>query len=59
MKGGSQEGLTGRVRKALLMISLLPCLRTVCVVKDLSAWAKLSCNLSVTLHPLDCRSFGC
>ena len=58
MKGGSQGGLTGRVRQALLMISLLPCL-SVCVVKGLSAWAKLSCNLSVTLHPLDCRSFGC
>ena len=31
-------------------VSLLPCLGSVCLIKDLSAWPEPSCNLSVVLN---------
>ena len=37
-------------------ISWLPHLGSVCLIKDLSAWAELSCDLSVVLNPLVCCS---
>ena len=53
-KRGSQEE-SGRW---LLGVGLLPRLGNVCLIKDLSAWAELSCNLSAVLNPLvPCSKF--
>ena len=50
MKGGRQEGSTGRMRRIPLGWA---CSHVIdCVIKDLSAWAELSRNLSVVLHRL-------
>ena len=38
-------------------IGLLPCFGSVCLIKDMSAWAELSCNLSVVSHPVVCSKF--
>ena len=39
-------------------VGLLPRLGNVCLIKDLSAWAELSCNLSAVLNPLvPCSKF--
>ena len=51
-KGGSREGQEDDCCAA----GVLPCLGSVCVVKDPSACAELSCNLSVVLNLLVCRS---
>ena len=50
-----ESGISNRINRkeeeSSLGVSLLPCFRSVCLKKDLSAWAKLNCNLSVILYP--------
>ena len=62
--GHNQEEETGSIKKREAKrewddsfgVSLLPCLGSICLMKDLSACAELSCNFSVTLNPLVCCS---
>ena len=55
MKGGKPRGIN-RKEENCFGVSLLPCLRSVCLIKDL--WAELSCNLSVVLYLLlHCSKF--